>query len=60
MSRGVNESELSKVLEVQAYSFKFFFSNTSQARAHHQIIFYVQVCSRIYSQLILFLYIVKP
>ena len=57
MSRGVNESELSKVLKVQAYSFNFFFfSNTSQARAHHQIIFYVQVCSR----LILFLYIVKP
>ena len=60
MSRGVNESELSKVLKVQAYSFNFFFSNTNQTRAHHQIIFYVQVCSRIYSQLILFLYIVKP
>ena len=57
MSRGVNESELSKVLEVQAYSFNFFFF---KHRAHHQIIFYVQVCSRIYSRLILFQYIVKP
>ena len=28
MSRGVNESELSKVLEVQAYSFNFFFFQT--------------------------------
>ena len=32
MSRGVNESELSKVLKVQAYSFNFFFFFKTQAK----------------------------